>query len=77
MILNHFLASLGANVFVVSQFKWDLSNTECLANRRRNPPLTIEEFAFLQTHLTRQMNIGAGAWVYPGSTCATAAPSMR
>ena len=49
-IADH-IANLGANVFVVHQYQWAQGYEAWLKARRRNKPIRIEEFEFLQDNL--------------------------
>jgi len=64
-IADH-IANLGANVFIVHQFKWAQGYEEWLKARRRNQPIRIEDFEFLRDNLKGYKNIGAEA--YMGNT---------
>ncbi len=57
-IADH-IANLGANVFVVSQYKWAQGYEAWLKARRRNKPIRTEEFEFLRDNLQGYKNIGA------------------
>jgi putative ABC transport system permease protein len=59
------VASLGANVFVVSQFGWGVTNAEWLQQRRRNKPLTIEDYEYLKEAVAGYAKIGAVGWASP------------
>ena len=61
-IANH-IANLGANVFIVHQFKWAQGYEAWLKARRRNQPIRIEDFEFLRDNLNGYKNIGAEAWM--------------
>jgi putative ABC transport system permease protein len=56
------IANLGANVFIVHQFKWAQGYEAWLKARRRNQPIRIEDFEFLRDNLKGYKNIGAEAW---------------
>ncbi len=56
------IANLGANVFVVHQYKWAQGYEAWLKARRRNQPIRIEDFEFLRNNLQGYKNIGAEAW---------------
>jgi putative ABC transport system permease protein len=57
------IANLGANVFIVHQFKWAQGYEAWLKARRRNQPIRIEDFEFLRDSLKGYKNIGAEAWM--------------
>ena len=57
------IANLGANVFIVHQFKWAQGYEAWLKARRRNQPIRIEDFEFLRDNLKGYKNIGAEAWI--------------
>ena len=59
-IADH-IANLGANVFIVHQFKWAQGYESWLKARRRNQPIRIEDFEFLRDNLKGYKNIGAEA----------------
>jgi len=58
------IANLGANVFIVHQFKWAQGYEAWLKARRRNQPIRIEDFEFLRDNLKGYRNIGAEAWIH-------------
>jgi putative ABC transport system permease protein len=58
------IANLGANVFIVHQYKWAQGYEAWLKARRRNQPIRIEDFEFLRDSLKGYKNIGAEAWMY-------------
>ena len=62
-IADH-IANLGANVFVVSQYQWAQGYEAWLKARRRNKPMRIEEYEFLQDNLrgTRTSARSAEMW---------------
>jgi putative ABC transport system permease protein len=60
-IADH-IANLGANVFIVHQYKWAQGYEAWLKARRRNQPIRIEDFEFLRDNLKGYKNIGAEAW---------------
>ena len=66
-IADHF-ANLGANVFILDQFKWTSSYEEWLKMQRRNKPIRIEDYQFLKDNLPSYKNIGALAGVWPRPT---------
>jgi putative ABC transport system permease protein len=57
------IANLGANVFIVHQFKWAQGYEAWLKARRRNQAIRIEDFEFLRDNLRGYKNIGAEAWI--------------
>jgi putative ABC transport system permease protein len=68
-IADH-IANLGANVFIVSRYQWAQGYEAWLKARRRNKPVSIEEFQFLQENLEGYKNIGASddTWSDQNST---------
>ncbi len=62
-IADH-IANLGANVFIVHQFKWAQGYESWLKARRRNQPIRIEDFEYLRDNVKGYKNIGAEAWLY-------------
>jgi len=58
------IANLGANVFIVHQFKWAQGYEAWLKARRRNQPIRIEDFEFLRDNMKGYKNIGAEAWTH-------------
>ncbi len=62
------IANLGANVFILDQFKWTSSDEEWLKMQRRNKPIRMEDYEFLKENLGGYKNIGAVAWVWPRPT---------
>ena len=64
-IADH-VANLGANVFIVHQFKWAQGYEAWLKAQRRNQPIRIEDFEFLRDNLKGYKNIGAEAWMEMG-----------
>jgi putative ABC transport system permease protein len=65
MYIADHIANLGANVFILDQFKWTSNDEEWLKMRRRNRPIRIEDYDFLKANLPGFKNIGAIAWVWP------------
>ena len=59
------LANLGANTFVLSEFRWAQSYKEHLEALRRNRPIQIEEYDFLRQNLSGYKHIGAAANLNP------------
>jgi putative ABC transport system permease protein len=62
------IANLGANVFILDQFKWTSSDEEWLKMQRRNKVIRMEDYEFLKENLRGYKNIGAEAWVWPRPT---------
>jgi putative ABC transport system permease protein len=62
------IANLGANVFILDQFKWTSSDEEWLKMQRRNKPIHMEDYEFLKENLGGYKNIGAEAWTSPRPT---------
>ena len=62
-IADH-IANLGANVFIVHQWKWAQTYEAWLKARRRNKPIRMEDFEFLRDNVKGYKNIGAEAWMY-------------
>jgi len=56
------VSSLGANVFVVSQFAWGITNADWLQQRRRNRVLTLEDYTFIKDTVSSYWRVGAVAW---------------
>ncbi|MGH9432991.1 MAG: ABC transporter permease [Terriglobia bacterium] len=63
-IANH-VANLGVNTFIVSQFKWATGYEAWLRAQRRNKPILMDDYAFLQANLPGYMEIGADAGLRP------------
>jgi len=59
------IADLGVNTFIMSEFKWAQGYESWLKARRRNRPLTIEEFDFIRDNLLGYKHIGAAAELWP------------
>jgi len=56
------IANLGANTFVLDQFKWtNMSYEEWLKAQRRNKPIRIDDYLFLKDNLQGDKNIAAQA----------------
>ncbi len=62
------IANLGANVFILDQYKWTTSDEEWLKMQRRNKPIHMEDYEFLKENLGGYKNIGADAAVSPRPT---------
>jgi putative ABC transport system permease protein len=60
-IADH-IANLGANTFILHQFKWAQGWEAFLKARRRNQPIRIEDYQFLKENLTGYKDIGATAY---------------
>ena len=65
-IANH-VANLGANTFVLSQFKWAQGEQAWLKARRRNRPIRISDYEFLKSNLTGYKVLGATADIETGT----------
>jgi putative ABC transport system permease protein len=63
-IADH-IANLGANTFVLHQFKWAQGFDSFLKARRRNKPIRIEDYEFLRDNLRGYERIGAFAQLVP------------
>ncbi len=59
------IANLGANTFVVYQFKFAQGYDEYLKARRRNKPIRMEEYEYLKQALRGYRQIGAMAILSP------------
>ncbi|MBI4164695.1 MAG: ABC transporter permease [Acidobacteria bacterium] len=59
LYISDLVAGLGANVFVIHQFKWAQGYESWLKARRRNQPIRLEEYEFLKENLTGAKNLGA------------------
>jgi len=66
-IADH-IANLGANVFILDQFKWTSSDEEWLKMQRRNKPIRMDDYEFLKDSLPGYKSIGAVAWLWPRPT---------
>ena len=66
-IADH-IANLGANVFILDQFKWTSSDEEWLKMQRRNKPIRMEDYDFLKDSLPGYKSVGAVAWLWPRPT---------
>ena len=53
------IANLGTNTFVLHQFKWAQGFESFLNARRRNKPIRIEDYEYLQDNLQGYQHIGA------------------
>ena len=63
-IADH-IANLGANIFVLHQFKWAQGYEAWLKARRRNKPIRMEDYEFLEDNLQGYKKIGAMASLEP------------
>jgi putative ABC transport system permease protein len=63
-IADH-IANLGANTFVLHQFKWAQGFDAFLNARRRNKPIRMEDYEFLKDNLHGYQQIGGMAQVTP------------
>jgi putative ABC transport system permease protein len=61
------VANLGVNTFIVSQYKWAQGYESWLKARRRNRPVRLDDYRFLQEYTAGYKSIGATAG-YGGST---------
>jgi putative ABC transport system permease protein len=68
LYISDHIANLGANVFILDQFKWTSSDEEWLKMQRRNKPIRLEDYDFLKDSLPGYKGIGAVAWVWPRPT---------
>ncbi|MDE3180875.1 MAG: ABC transporter permease [Acidobacteriota bacterium] len=59
------IADLGADTFIVSEFKWATSYVDYLKAQRRNRPIRVEEYNFLKANLPGYKEIGASAELRP------------
>ncbi len=66
-IADH-IANLGANTFVLHQFKWAQGFDSYLNARRRNKPIRMEDYEFLSDSLHGYQQIGALAQLTPSPT---------
>src|SRR5215469_1324531 len=66
-IADH-IANLGANTFVLHQFKWAQGFDSYLNARRRNKPIRIEDYEDLEENLHGYQRIGALAQLNPPPT---------
>ena len=64
-IADH-IANLGTNTFVLHQFQWAQSFDHYLKARRRNQPIRVEDFEYLEENLRGHLRIGALAQLLPG-----------
>ena len=55
------VANLGVNTFVLSQYKWAQGYESWLQARRRNRPIRMDDYRFLQENLQGYKTIGATA----------------
>ena len=66
-IADH-IANLGANVFILHQYKWAQGYEAWLKAHRRNKPVRIEEYEFLRDNLTGFKRLGANADLHNNDT---------
>ena len=66
-IADH-IANLGANTFVLHQFKWAQGFDSFLNARRRNKPIRMEDFEYLEETLHGYERIGAMSQLTPSPT---------
>jgi putative ABC transport system permease protein len=64
LYISERIANLGANVFIIHQYKWAQGYENWLKARRRNQPLRLEEFEFLKENLTGAKSIGASGRIF-------------
>lgn len=64
-IADH-IANLGSNTFVLHKFQWAQGAAAYLQARRRNQPIRMEEYEFLEQNLAGYEHIGALAELRPG-----------
>jgi putative ABC transport system permease protein len=55
------VANLGVNTFILSQYKWAQGYESWLKARRRNRPIRLEDYRFLEENLQGYKTIGATA----------------
>lgn len=63
-IASH-IANLGADTFIITEFKWAQSYVDYLKARRINRPVRIDEYNFLRANLPGYKHIGASAQLFP------------
>src|ERR1700751_2809899 len=63
-IADH-IANLGANTFVLHQFRWAQSFDALLQARRRNQPIRIDDYEYLRDTLLGYQHLGAMASLSP------------
>jgi len=59
LYISERIANLGANVFIIHQFKWAQGYESWLKARRRNLPLRLDEYEYVKENLPNAKNIGA------------------
>jgi len=59
------IANLGTNTFVLHQFKWAQGFDSFLNARRRNKPIRVDDFEYLQENLQGYQEIGAMSQLTP------------
>ena len=62
------IANLGTNTFVLHQFKWAQGFDAFLNARRRNKPIRVEDYEFLNDNLQGYQQIGAMTQLVPSPT---------
>ncbi len=60
------VANLGTNTFVLHQFQWAQGFDSYLQARRRNQPIRLDDFDYLQQNLQGYLHMGALAQPRPG-----------
>ncbi len=65
LYIAHHFANLGANTFVISEFRWTETYEQYLSDRRRNRPPRLSEFQFLRDHLQGYKYLAAAANLDP------------
>jgi putative ABC transport system permease protein len=60
------IANLGANTFVVHQFQWAQGFDSFLKARRRNQPIRMEDYEYLESSVRGYERIGALGLLQPG-----------
>ncbi len=65
LYIEEHIANLGANTFVLHQFKWAQGFDTYLNARRRNKPIRMEDYEFLEENLDGYQKIGAMSQLFP------------
>ena len=60
------IANLGANTFVLHQFKWAQGYDELMKAMRRNKPIRLDDYEFLRDNLTGYEHMAPLAQLQPG-----------
>lgn len=68
LYISEHIANLGANVFILDQYKWTSSDTEWQRMMRRNKPIHMDDYEFLKENLRGYKGIAAEASVQPPPT---------